>query len=371
MTVWLFPRGTARGHRKKTVLIVRPDSAGDFVLWLDSAKEFKKIYPSDQYKITLLASQDWADLAKFFFYWDDVMPINRKRFLSDCVYRWKFLRRIYENYYDVVVHPVFSRIIFLGDAIVRISSAAERTGWDLCKDLNSLFLFSLRKRMARSWYTRLISLDKSRLMELEKNAQFIRALGVKDFRPGIPKLAVDGISSNIAGEYFVIVPDALWQGREWPLENFVEIARRIQAIKGWKVVFAGSQRSFFFRINEISHRIKRINLIGKTKFLEYLKIIKGAKLVIANESSAVHIAAACNVPAFSITGGGHWGRFVPYSSDIDDGRAPIPVNEFMDCYGCEWFCKFPRKDGPVRCIDKISIGKAWEVISNSKKFISA
>ena len=35
------------------VLLIRQDGIGDFVIWLDTAKEYRKLYPPDKYKIVL------------------------------------------------------------------------------------------------------------------------------------------------------------------------------------------------------------------------------------------------------------------------------------------------------------------------------
>lgn len=364
-TVWLWPRGRSSGCNKKKVLLVRTDSIGDFVLWTDAARVFKKIYPSDRFEVTLLADQNWADLAAMYPYWDKIRKIDKKEFVTDCFYRWQFLHQIYKANYDIVIQPIFSRIIFMGDAIVRISCAPERIGWELYKDLNSLFLFPLRKALATPWYTQLISLNRSQLMELDKNAQFVRALGCPDFEPAFPRLPALGFPQDpIQGDYFTVVPDALWDGREWPLVNFIEIAQRVHESTGWKAVFLGTRKELAVALKSISLSFPALNLIGQTELLDYVKMIQNAKLVIANESSAVHIAAASHIQVFSITGGGHWGRFIPYTHSSDGGPQPIAINEFMDCYRCEWQCKFPREAGPVRCIERISVEQVWSILKS-------
>ena len=46
------------------VLLIRQDTIGDFVLWLDTAKEYRKLYPSGNYKIVLVGNALWCDLAR-------------------------------------------------------------------------------------------------------------------------------------------------------------------------------------------------------------------------------------------------------------------------------------------------------------------
>jgi len=60
-SVWFVPRSTITKKATRTVLIVRPDSIGDFIVWLDTAKEMRRIYPPQGYRITLLANQECAE----------------------------------------------------------------------------------------------------------------------------------------------------------------------------------------------------------------------------------------------------------------------------------------------------------------------
>ncbi|MDD5438740.1 MAG: glycosyltransferase family 9 protein [Candidatus Omnitrophica bacterium] len=364
MSVWLFPAPKAdRGNGLKTVLLVRPDSAGDFILWLDAAKEYRRIYPPDIYKITLLVNKDWAELARGYNYWDELVLIDRTGFFADIFYRWRLLRQIYRSHYTVTIHPVFTRLLPEGDSIVRVSRSRERIGWELYERFSIPGIFSLKKMITRSWYTRLVSLDMSRIMEIEKNAQFVHALGLKDYKPGITKLAVSRKTGLVKGDYFVVAPDALWEGREWPLENFIELSGKIKQATGWTPVFTGSRRGLKKKTDNALRNTGYVNLFGKTHFMEFLAVIADAKMVIGNESSAIHIAVATGVKAFSITGGGHWGRFVPYAAAIDDGRKPITINKSMPCYQCEWVCRLNWTKGPVQCIKQISTDEAWETIS--------
>ena len=42
---------------KPVVLLIRVDAIGDFVLWLDTAKEYRKLYPSEEYRIMLVGNK--------------------------------------------------------------------------------------------------------------------------------------------------------------------------------------------------------------------------------------------------------------------------------------------------------------------------
>ena len=98
-----------------------------------------------------------------------------------------------------------------------------------------------------------------------------------------------------------------------------------------------------------------INLTGETTLPEFCELVRGAKLLIGNETSAVHIAAATNTPSICLLGGGHFGRFMPYSEKIK-GMKPVAVFSRMDCYGCNWKCIHINSNNEVTpCIKKIKI----------------
>ena len=375
-TVQLLPRMRLSRNSLKKILVVRLDSIGDFIVWLDAAKELRRIYPPETNHITLLASVEWSDFAKSFNYWDEIVSVDRKKFTKILKYRWLILRNVYLTNYEIVLHPVFSRILNLGDAVVMASAARVRIGWDLYQDLNSPFFCSLKKFMVKSWYTQLVSLDRSRIMEFEKNAQFLKALGLNDFHSEIPRLPKInlGFNQEINGKYIVIATDAQWEGREWPLDRYIAIARKIHALNmGWIIVFLGTSKSKAqvlstalsnFPVNSVN-----LNLIGETSFMSYVSLIANAKFVLANESSAIHIAAAAGVSSLAIAGGGHWGRFIPYHCEQGMERAPFIVNTFLDCYKCEWQCKFSRNQGdPVKCIEIINEDQVWIEVERILKF---
>jgi len=81
------------------VLLVRLDAIGDFILWLDSAKEYRRLYPGE--KITLYANSAWSDLAKLLPYWDRVVPVDVHLFSKRTFYRWKSLFNIGRFGFDI------------------------------------------------------------------------------------------------------------------------------------------------------------------------------------------------------------------------------------------------------------------------------
>jgi ADP-heptose:LPS heptosyltransferase len=107
-----------------------------------------------------------------------------------------------------------------------------------------------------------------------------------------------------------------------------------------------------------------LNWAGRTNLSQLTAVLAGAKLLLANETSATHLAAAAGVPAVCLLGGGHFGRFMPYEAEESDER-PLPqaVIHRRDCFGCNWLCKYKVAEGePVPCVEGITVADVWETI---------
>ena len=89
--------------------------------------------------------------------------------------------------------------------------------------------------------------------------------------------------------------------------------------------------------------VRTLNLSGKTTLRQAAAIIKRCRLAVGAETSMAHIACAVGTPNVIVTGGGHFGRFMPYSPLTSIVCLPL------ECYNCSWCCKFER----VHCVKDI------------------
>jgi len=201
-------------------------------------------------------------------------------------------------------------------------------------------------------------------MELDRNAEFIRGLGLKDYKAGLPELA---LSAELpprfdASDYIVVVPGSSLALKQWPVERFAELSECIHRMLGSKVIVCGSQSESY-----LGKRLLALvagdeaewieDWTGKTSLVELVAVIKGSKMLIANDSSAVHIAAAVGTPSFCILGGGHFGRFVPYRIENETTRhIPVAIFHQMVCFGCNLKCtnSFESSD-TGKCLTLITV----------------
>jgi ADP-heptose:LPS heptosyltransferase len=109
-----------------------------------------------------------------------------------------------------------------------------------------------------------------------------------------------------AGPYAVICPTAGSEIKQWPIENFVIVARTILE-KGMPIVLVGD-RSSQVDCRHIEHALKDrknriINLTGQVSLLELSQVLKRARLFIGNDSGPGHMAAILDIPTVIIFSG--------------------------------------------------------------------
>lgn len=271
------------------------------------------------------------------------------------------MKKVRQAGFDMVIQPVFSREFLFGDAIVKISGAKERIGSQ--GDYSNINPW--QKRISDRWYTRLIPATKEPLMELERNAEFMRGLGLADFRAGIPELLPSctiPVDINLK-DYYILFPGVSAKIRQWPLSQFKELAVRIYQNTGWVGFVCGGHGEELLGkrlVQDVDVPLQ--NWVGRTSLQELAAIIRGARVVIGNETSAIHMATAVSTQAVCILGGGHFGRFMPYRLEMEAKKIlPVPVVHKMNCFGCNWHCIYPiPKGNAAPCVTKISVNAVWD-----------
>ena len=354
---WLIDYLPRHSSCDDKVLLIKLDLIGDFIIWLDAAKEFRSLYPGK--KIVLYANAVWSALAVCLPYWDEVISVDMTRLREDDLYRLRLLYRTHVRGFDIAIQPTFSRE-YMVDLIIRATHARLRIGH--LGDLNNIT--SEDKAITDSWYTQLTPQATGQEAELNINAHLIRTLGNPHFLSRVPtlnKLIDLPVELTIKKPYCVIVPGASWDPKRWATESFAEIARELYAKHGLSTVLCGtsSERGLCNSVANLAGA-EVLNFAGQTTLIEMVEVIRNARLLIANDSAAIHIATAARTAAVCVLGGGHFGRFLPYQPEVPEGDQILPIIAYsrMDCYGCRWRCHYPIAPGqPVPCISRITVSQ--------------
>ena len=357
---WLLDYLPTFAKKRDGVLLIRLDLIGDFVLWLDSAQTYRRLYPKQ--RITIAVNSACADLARALPHWDEVLSINVQQMRTSYIYRLATLIRLRRGNFSVAIQPTFSRE-FVGDLAIRASLASERIGYD--GDVNNLS--RIVKDKTDSWYTRLVPNDPRQIMELNINSHFVRELGAYDFQaklPVIPTTITPRARLQFTSSYIVVAPGASWGPKMWPVANFAQVITKLIKQFNIQVVFCGGQadQQVCHELHDLISTNNSSDLSGKTSLPELVEVIRDAKLLITNDSAPVHIAAAVGTPSVCILGGGHFGRFLPYPVDLTpNAQHPLVCSVQMPCFGCKWRCTYSISETEaVPCISTVAVTDVHE-----------
>jgi len=346
----------------KSICVLRLDNIGDFILWLDAARGLREFYHDRV--LVLLVDNALAEFAADTSLWDEIWPIDRRKMKLNPFYRYKILRRARKRGFDTVIHPTFSRHLMFGDALVLATGAIKRIG--STGDLSNIYAW--HKKISDQWYTQLIPAKQEPLMELVRNAEFLRGIGHTSFRAKCPQLSrLQQKTKQFlpTTPYYVLFPGASLALKKWPSSSFAQIADWLFEYSKFEGVICGAsaEQVDAKKIQGSSKSVLR-DLTGSTSLSELSDVISGAALLISNDTSAVHMATAVGVPAVCILGGGHYGRFLPYQTELPcSTQLPITVVHSMDCFGCNWQCQYNlENDEPAPCVARVTVESVVKVV---------
>lgn len=106
-----------------------------------------------------------------------------------------------------------------------------------------------------------------------------------------------------AGGYVCIHPGAKDSRRRWPAEHFAAVADRLDG-DGLQVVLTGTEEEVILTSSvAAAMRARPLDLTGRTSVGALAVLLRGARLVVCNDTGVSHLAAALRVPSVVIFAG--------------------------------------------------------------------
>ena len=309
--------------QNKTLLLIRLDAIGDYVLFRNFIEILKKEYKD--YKITLVGNVAWKQLAEELDkdYIDKFIWVDRKKFEKNPLYRFKKLKEITKQGYEIVINPTYSRSFYGDDAIVNIVNAKEKIG--SIGDLSNIKKW--QKNISDKYYTKLLPAKNEIMFEFYRNKEFFENFLDKkiDIKKPFIKLKPKKSDFELPQNYAILFIGASAKFRKWNVRNFAKVGEFLKKNYGYNIVLCGAP-SDLKDAKEFQKYAKYdyINLVGKTSLIDLLYIIANGNVIISNETSAPHFAVALEMKnIFVISNGNHFGRFTPYPKEITFNYYPI------------------------------------------------
>ncbi|MBF0337391.1 MAG: glycosyltransferase [Nitrospirae bacterium] len=331
--------------KKMTLLWVRTDSIGDNILASSMLPEIRKRFPD--HAITVLCQGHVAELYDHCPEIDDVITFDKEMAYTNDEYRNALLKKLRLLKADITLNPVFSREP-ITDTLAIGSMATQRIAFN--GDFANGMTLQLRQTN-NPLYTRLIYSCCQQRTEMDRHGEFLRGIGIDTTGDVLkPLLWLSREDEAFARSFFeenslnpqmtiALFPWA--QNRHNIYNGYAEVLGRFT---DYHCVIVGG-RDASDAAGAIRAKLPSCHdLTGKTTIRQSAAIIGRSRIYLGADSSGAHMASALGVTNVVVLGGGHFGRFIPYSPLTTAVCLPL------ECYGCNWQCKYQR----TYCISDIS-----------------
>lgn len=363
LSLKVLPRGRPPADKRKILITRLENGVGDYVLFTSSLKAYRRLF-RDEHIVLLVAKQVYP-LAKLNHFVDEVWWVDIKRFRIDLVYRFKWAKKMIRSAFEIAINATYSRSADYLDCIVGWTCATRRIVHE-CLDVYG------PRKTPRPFFTELVPATSEWKFEIDRSFDMLDYLGYSgqvDYRTdfGTAVFTESGrkrrLGENGDDRYAVLLPSAGNEYKIWQQDNFIEAVRIVEKADELKWAICGSgldnQVCDYVYQGLTRCSIRATNLAGKTSLPELVQLIKGAQFCLSNDTGAAHIAIAVGTPLIVIVGGGHFGRFFPYSNR---DQCAVVTNR-LPCFNCYWHCILDERE----CISKVQVQDVVDAVLKIKR----
>jgi len=333
------------------VLYIRPDSIGDNVLATSMLPYIRQKYANA--KIAVVCQEHIAELYQSCPFVDDIIVFDRKRALKAQHYRDELVNCLRALKPDLSLNSVYSREP-LTDALAIGCGARYRVAFE--GDLSNISA-ELRDRHNK-FYTTLLPGNQGCKSELARHRDFLHGLDIDapSLKPMIWTTTEDQQFAENLFEEKGLVPShtvALFPAAQYSYKVYQHYKEVLQNFKEFSFLILGGKDARS-QASEICETLSAncYDLTGKTTIRQMASLMRRCRLYLGSDSAGAHIACAVGIPNVVVLGGGHFGRFFPYSSLTSVVCLPL------ECYRCNWKCRYHK----THCIKDIRPEVATEAI---------
>ena len=336
-------------RQQKRILITKLGAIGDLVLAVPSFRMVRKRYPNAY--IALLVDSKLIPLIERCPYLDEIVSFDRTR-------KQGFLKRLFA-----------------------LGRKLRARGFDYSIDLQNnwkthllAFLARIPKRYgyqrgpAGFFLTHPVVHWDQTLSPVEHQFQVLKRAGVSQLEEATELWSSSDSDEEMAKKFeeagvigsqpvigFVLGASPMWPTKQWPVEQFLELSRKlIKRFDAWIVLIGtredqGLAKAFF---PDASGRI--LDLTGQTSVSELVSVVKRLDVLVTGDTAPLHIASAFGVKIVALFGPTEPKRHMPPGEDHAVLVKRIPC---QPCYS--GVCTNRVK---LQCLREISADEALEVV---------
>ena len=316
----------------KRILAIRLQAMGDVVITLPYLQDLRNKLPAEV-QIDFLTRYETDPIPRNLILFDKIFSIAGKRsFKKQFIFTLFLLPKLLLRRYDVVIDLQNNRLSKFVRKILHPASWVEF-------DRTSPIPAGERTRLTID----AVGLGKS---TLANKLQLKSDLNAREI------LISNGWNEN--KKLILLNPAGAFETRNWPLENYVSLARQ------WLSRYPNKQ-FLILGLPTISSKAAQlkselgtdiINLVEKTNASEAFAILRYVSLVITEDSGLMHMAWISGIPVFALLGGtrSDWSRPLGALSDFIDSSDLECGNCMLE--KCKW--------GDTRCLTRYTPAYVFE-----------
>ena len=334
----------------KKILVCKFLGMGSIIQSTSLLLSLKNNFPSSE--IIFLSSKSNKQLLEMIPVIDKTVLIDDKNLFSIAAETLRIIRLLRREkidlYFDLEPHSYFSKIVCI------LSRAKIRNGFKKDDDKTNVPIYENEIDFKSG-----VSLHESYLKMASMSGCNLITKELYSFPGGM---------ENVSGDYVVVNVNAsdLRIERRWPKTNFAELLSSLTTnFPALNFVLSGSESERVY-VNSVINLIppanrSRIRTVAGEQTLEQLfALIRGAKLVITNDTGPMHISFALKRPTLALFGPA---SPLQYNCPVNSSGIYHKVN----CSPCVHLSVTPPCKGDNRCMKQISVG---EVEAHFRKMIS-
>ncbi len=289
----------------RRLLVMRLDNIGDVVMTGPVLRALKENLPGAS--ITLMASPGGKEAASLLPWVDEVFAWrvlwqDLGRLSFDPAREWELIEALRRGSYDAAIiltsfkqtpHPA-GYACYLAGIPLRLGESKEWGGGVLTDEAPPA---------------------PDELHQVERNLRLIEyaGFGVEDRSLGlhVPEEARETAAELLQARgvapdapYVLLNPWASAQARTYPTHRFAFAARLLSEETGWPVVVSGTEADRS-RSGELLDALgsRGVDLVGATSLSELAALVEGARLVLTNNTSTMHLLDALRTPGVVLFSG--------------------------------------------------------------------
>ena len=339
------PKTIPEFHR---ILVRATNWVGDAVMSLPALEAIRTRFPEAH--ISILARPWVADLYEGEPFADRVISLNTGRGAGDWASKWRAAQSLRRERFDcaILLQNAFEAAMFAWLAGIprRIGYDRDARGW-LLTDPIPVPARGEIPRHERFYY--LAMLQRAGILEgdlLDPPVRFSRSAELRSEGPR--HLSESGFEGPVIG----VSPGAAFgTAKRWDAERFANAAARIaEELKCGVAVFGSAGERDL--CEQVARRVQAQGLrvrsfAGQTTLRAFIELVAGCLLYLTNDSGAMHVACALDVPTVAVFG----------STDEDatgpTSRFATVVRERVECSPCL------LRECPIdhRCMTRVSVDR--------------